>query len=54
MGREQNVAVFEDTKRIVKTNERIRAAVQNSTSKQKLILEKEVLPESKVGAAYDS
>ena len=39
MGREQNVAVFQDTERIVKGNEKLREAVRYSTDNQKLILE---------------
>lgn len=43
MGREQNVNIFNDTKYLVKTNKRIKVSVENSTNKQKLILEKDVL-----------
>ncbi len=39
MGRYENVEVFKDTEKLVKTNARLKAAVRNSTDKQKLILE---------------
>lgn len=39
MGRYENVEVFKDTEKLVKTNARIKATVRNSTDKQKLILE---------------
>ncbi len=39
MGREENVAVFQDTERIVKENAKLRDAVRYSTGNQKLILE---------------
>lgn len=39
MGRAENIAIFEDTERLVKTNERLRTSVQQSTKNQKLILE---------------
>ncbi len=43
MGRVENIAVFEDTERSIKTNDRLKLSVQTSTELQKLILEKEVL-----------
>ena len=39
MGRYENVEVFKDTEKLVKTNARLKATVRNSTDKQKLILE---------------
>ncbi len=39
MGREENVAVFEDTERLCKTNKRLMEVVRKSTATQKLILE---------------
>jgi len=39
MGREDNVAVFEDTERLCKTNKRLMEAVKKATAAQKLILE---------------
>ncbi len=39
MGREENVAVFDDTERLCKTNKRLIEAVRKSTASQKLILE---------------
>lgn len=41
MGRNENVEIFKDTERLVKTNERLKKSVQSSTDNQKLILEKE-------------
>lgn len=46
MGRDENVAIFQDTEKLCKTNERLKASVQNATDKQKLILESD---EVKVG-----
>ena len=37
MGRYENVEVFKDTEKLVKTNARLKATVRNSTDKQKLI-----------------
>jgi len=39
MSREENVTIFKDTEYLVRTNKRIKESVQNSTNKQKLILE---------------
>ena len=47
MGREENVAVFQDTERLCKSNERLRNAVKNSTSGQDLILETDNVPAQK-------
>ena len=44
MGREENVAVFQDTERLCKTNARLSEAVRRATAAQKLILEQDVLP----------
>ena len=41
MGREDNLEVFIDTEKLVKTNEKLRASVKASEAKQKLILEKD-------------
>ncbi len=41
MGREENIMIFKDTERFVKSNQRIKAAVRASTDMQKLILESE-------------
>lgn len=43
MGRAENIAIFEDTERLVKTNERLRSSVRQSTENQKLILEMDKL-----------
>ena len=48
MSREKNVEIFEDTKYLVKSNKRVKESVQNSTNRQKLILEKDVLPVPKL------
>lgn len=45
MSRENNVAVFRDTERLCKTNERLKASVKNATAGQKLILETDSVPE---------
>ena len=45
MSREDNVAVFRDTERLCKTNERLKASVKNATAGQKLILETDSVPE---------
>lgn len=45
MGREENVIVFKDTEHLCKTNERLLQTVKESTRLQKLILEKDDLPE---------
>ena len=47
MGREENVAVFEDTERLCKNNVKLRESVRKSTASQKLILETDDLPEQK-------
>lgn len=39
MSREDDVAVFRDTERLCKINERLKASVKNATAGQKLILE---------------
>ena len=44
MGREENVEVFKDTEKMVRMNERLKSSVQASTEKQRLILEKDILP----------
>jgi uncharacterized protein (TIGR02452 family) len=45
MSREENVAVFEDTENLIKTNEKLKNSVQRATDCQKLILEDDDLPE---------
>lgn len=47
MGREENVAVFQDTERLCKTNERLRESVRKATEAQKLILEGDALDSQK-------
>jgi uncharacterized protein (TIGR02452 family) len=44
MGREENIAVFEDTRRLYQTNETLRAAVKASREGQVLIGESDLLP----------
>ncbi len=44
MGRDENVAVFQDTERQCKNNEKLVEVIKNSCEKQKLILEKENVP----------
>lgn len=48
MGREENVAVFNDTEKLIKTNEKLKASVQNSTDNQKLIPESDEIAVSRV------
>lgn len=45
MWREENVIVFKDTENLCKTNKRLKESVQRATASQKLILEKDTLPE---------
>lgn len=45
MGRVENVIVFKDTENLCKTNNRIKESIQRATASQKLILEKDTLPE---------
>lgn len=45
MGREENVIVFRDTEHLCKTNARLIQTVKESTRLQKLIWEKDALPE---------
>lgn len=40
MNKETNVTTFKDTEYLVRTNKRLKESVQNSTNKQKLILER--------------
>lgn len=47
MGREDNVAVFLDTQRLCKSDERLRESVRRATQGQKLILETDTVPEQK-------
>lgn len=46
LSREENVAVFEDTKRICSNNARLKEAIKKSIAQQKLILEGEVIPKA--------
>ena len=46
MGRQENIAVFEDTERLCKENKKLIDSIRKSTAKQKLILEKDVLQEA--------
>ena len=43
MGREENIAVFQDTEKIAKSNATLKEAIKNSTEKQKLILQGDTL-----------
>ena len=49
MGREENDEVFKDTEKMVRMNERLKSSVQASTEKQRLILEKDILPVQNLG-----
>ena len=49
MGREENVFIFQDTEKQCRSVDRLRAAVKNSTEKQKLILEVENYSVSELG-----
>ena len=53
MAREENVAVFEDTKRLYQTNERLKAAVEVSRKAQSLIRESDALPAHRGDKKYD-
>ncbi len=44
MGRTENVEVFENTKQLCETNERLAEAIKKATNEQKLILEAEFVP----------
>lgn len=51
MSREENVAIFEDTRRICKTNPTISSAIKLSNEHQEIILENDVVkPTPKVYA----
>lgn len=43
MGREENVLIFQDTEKLIKTNQRLTSEFKKSVSGQKLILEKDRL-----------
>ncbi|MBE5850290.1 MAG: TIGR02452 family protein [Lachnospiraceae bacterium] len=45
MSREDNVAVFKDTERLCKTNDRLKEAVRRATTSQKLILQVDEIDE---------
>jgi len=45
MGKAENRAVFEDTERLCRENKKLAESVRTSTAGQRLILEKDVLPE---------
>jgi uncharacterized protein (TIGR02452 family) len=47
MGREENVAIFQDTEKICKTNEKLKTSVRQATDKQILILETDIIPEQR-------
>ncbi len=47
MGREENAAVFRDTEKLCMNNEKLKEAIKRSTAGQKLILEKDSIPEQK-------
>ena len=44
MGREENVAVFEDTMKLCKENEKVKAALRESVAGQRLVCEWEEIP----------
>lgn len=44
MGREENVAVFEDTERLCQNNPKLKESIMKATTQQKLILEGDVIP----------
>lgn len=44
MGREENIQIFEDTEKLCKTNEKLKASVKNATAGQKLIRETDIIP----------
>lgn len=46
MGREENVAVFQDTERICKNNAKLKELTKKSTVAQKLILENDSIPKA--------
>lgn len=48
MGRDENVAIFQDTERLCKTNQRLADSVKKATSMQKLILETDSVPKPKL------
>ena len=54
MGREGNVAVFEDTKRLYQTNERLKAAVEASRKAQSLIREGDALSTHRGHKKFDT
>ena len=43
MGRQENIEIFEDTEKLCKTNDKLKASIQNSRKNQKLILENDEL-----------
>lgn len=47
MGRDENIAVFKDTEKLCKTNQKLSESVKRATASQKLILEADDLPEQK-------
>ena len=48
MGRDENVAIFQDTERLCKTNQKLAESVKKATFLQKLILETDSLPKPKL------
>ena len=53
MGRDENVVVFKDTKRLCKTNERLQNSIRKATESQKLILQSDdVQAQEKIEAMY--
>ena len=54
MGRDENVAVFKDTERLCKTNQKLSESVKKATASQKLILEGDDLPEQRKGIYEDA
>lgn len=53
MGKDENIRIFQDTTRLCENNERLKKQVKESTMKQKLILENDLLPEHDINV-YES
>lgn len=54
MGRIENIAVFQDTEKLCKTNKRLAEAVKNATAGQKLILEREQIEKPELNRFEES
>lgn len=53
MGREENIAVFQDTEHRCKTNQRLKEGIANSVAKQKLILDGDGVEDAFPGKALE-